>query len=130
MTLNLYWSPGQEGIPLNKKADVEARKAIEDSKEHIQLCVSLSSLKARARKNFGTRGAPLDRAPYATTGKKIADAFAKLEKGRAADIFQLRSGHSLLRHHLKRIRPHCGLTETTAHFLINCEAYAKARRRL
>ncbi|KAG0139830.1 hypothetical protein CROQUDRAFT_100990 [Cronartium quercuum f. sp. fusiforme G11] len=113
------------------------RKGDQKSETQVQLHISLIFLKAQARKLFGTRGVPLNRPPYVTTGKKISDAFAKLEKGQAAAISQLRSRHSPLRHYLKRIQaektamyPHCELTETTAHFLVYCKAYVKARRKL
>ncbi|KAG0144143.1 hypothetical protein CROQUDRAFT_108667 [Cronartium quercuum f. sp. fusiforme G11] len=53
----------------------------------------------------------------------------------AAAIFQLRSGHSPLRHHLSRAKtgisplcPSCGIPETTAHFLVYCKKSSKQRR--
>ncbi|KAG0150142.1 hypothetical protein CROQUDRAFT_88437 [Cronartium quercuum f. sp. fusiforme G11] len=122
-------------LPLNEKADSEAKKAIEEDEDQVQLCISLSFLKAQTGNKFRIRRVPLNRPPYVTAGKKISDAFARLEKGQAAAIFQLRSGHSPLRHYLKRIQaaetaacPHCGITESTAHFLVYCKAYSKARR--
>ncbi|KAG0146319.1 hypothetical protein CROQUDRAFT_523303 [Cronartium quercuum f. sp. fusiforme G11] len=98
MTIDLEGFPGHEGISLNEKADAEAEKAFEEVKNDAKVLVSLSFLKAQARKSFETRGVPLNRSPYVTTGKKISDAFNELEKGRAAAIFQLESGHSPLRH--------------------------------
>lgn len=70
-----------------------------------------------------------------TTGKQIAAAFDTLEKGQAASIFQLRSGHCPLNHFLARIgiipsnrRQHCGRKENTTHYLLYCPKYTKQRR--
>ncbi|KAG0149515.1 hypothetical protein CROQUDRAFT_105043 [Cronartium quercuum f. sp. fusiforme G11] len=120
MNITLHWSPGHEDIPLNEKVDSEAKKAIEEEEDQVQLCISLSFLKTQTKSQFGIGGVPRNRPPH----------------GQAVAIFQLRSGHSPLRHYLKRIQAeetaacaHCGITETTAHFLVYCKAsYSKARR--
>ncbi|KAG0150877.1 hypothetical protein CROQUDRAFT_87327 [Cronartium quercuum f. sp. fusiforme G11] len=128
INIELYWAPEHEGIPLNEQTDAAVGKVAEDQTNPVRLKVSLSFLKARAREMFTKRGVPLNRPPCTTSGHQIADALDRLEKGQVAVSFQLRSGHSPLRQYLKRIKaentaawPHCGLTESTAHFLVYCE---------
>lgn len=78
---------------------------------------------------------PLDRSNYRTPGGKISAALDYLEKGKAAVVFQLRSGNCPLNHFLKRIQavddarcPHCWCKETTVHFLFYCPKYRRERR--
>ncbi|KAG0145405.1 hypothetical protein CROQUDRAFT_658714, partial [Cronartium quercuum f. sp. fusiforme G11] len=59
--------------------------------------------------------------------KEIADAFNRLEKGQAAAIFQLQTGHCPLNaylHQFKRLTTKycrgCGVPEMVAHFLLYC----------
>ncbi|KAG0151055.1 hypothetical protein CROQUDRAFT_103889 [Cronartium quercuum f. sp. fusiforme G11] len=108
----------------------------EEQTDVTELSYSLSSLWKLARKKFCMRGVPLNRPPYKTEGTKIADGDDKLEKGQAATNFQLRSGHSPLRHYLSRAKagisplcPNCVITEPTAHFLFNCKKYSKQKRK-
>lgn len=135
-TIKLFWTPGHRSITLNEKADEEAGKAAEAEGERFTLPVSLASTTQRVRLTFNDRGENLDRGSFRTPGRKIAAALDELEKGKAAAIFQLRSGHCPLNHFLKRIQateddrcPHCRRKETTTHYLIYCQKYKHKRRK-
>lgn len=135
-TIKLFWTPGHRSIKLNEKADEEARKAAEAAGDRLILPFSLASTRQHVRLVFNDRGPHLERGSYRTPGRKIAAALDTLEKGRAAAIFQLRSGHCPLNHFLKRIQateddrcPHCKRKETPTHFLLYCEKYKRERRK-
>lgn len=131
----LYWTPGHEDVELNEKADEAAKKAAEDREDALTLPLSLGGLLQHTRKIFNQRGAtPIT--PFKTKNKWVADALNNLEKGQAAAIFQLRSGHCPLHKFLHRIGVEdtdrcetCKAVETPAHFLIYCRKYTKERRR-
>lgn len=134
-TIKLYWTPGHRDIELNEKADDAARTAADTKGERISLPFSFSCARWHVKRVYNTRGAHIDRGNLKTTGRKIAEAYDKLEKGQAAIIFQLRSGHSRLNQFLARINakpndrcPHCGRKETTIHFLLYCPQYRRQRR--
>lgn len=99
---------------------------------------SLSVLLQETQETFHLRTANF------TTGKKmlktqpqkIADALAQLEKGEAASIFQLRSGHSPLNEYLHRFNHHptgkrdcCRIPESPAHFILHCQQFKTQRRK-
>lgn len=96
--------------------------------------MSLGCLLRHSKETFRTRGANSIK-PYQTKGRKIADALNTLEKGHAAVIFQLRSGHCPLKKFLHRIGVEendkcetCKAVESPAHFLIYCKNYKNKRR--
>lgn len=132
--IRLYWTPGHEGVELNEIADNEAKAAAEENIDPVILPISLGCLLCRVKETFRTRGAePIP--PYKTKGRWIADVLNTLEKGQAAAIFQLRSGHCPLKKFLHRIGVEednkcetCKVVETTTHFLIYCKRYTKERR--
>lgn len=134
LSIKLFWTPGHEGIELNEKADIAAKKAAEDDADIVMLPTSLGCLLRHTRGLFHTRRAvPIT--PYKTRAKTIADALNSLEKGDAAVIFQLRCGHCPLNKFLHRIGVEetslcdgCPSTETVAHFLIYCKRYTTQRR--
>lgn len=103
-TIKLFWTPGHRDVELNERADDAAGKAAGYEGERNTLPFSLSCARRHIRQAYSKRGADIDRNDYKTTGKNIARAFDKLEKGRAAAIFQLRSGHCPLNHFLARIQ--------------------------
>lgn len=124
-TINLYGTPGHRDIELNEKADKAAGTAAASEGRRHTLLFSLSCAKRHVRQTYKYRGTDLDRDGYKTPGKEIAAAFDKLEKGKAAAIFQLRSGQCPLNHFLARIQAapsnkciHCGREETMTHFLL------------
>lgn len=134
-TIKLHWTPGHHNVALNKKVDEEAGLAAESEGERFQLPFSLSCTRRHVKQTFNTRGEDINRDGYITLGRKIADAFDRLKKGRAAAIFQLRLGHCPLNHYLARINAvpnnrciNCGRKETTTHYLLYCPKYAKERR--
>lgn len=72
-----------------------------------------------------------------TQPRRVADALARLEKGKAATIFHLRSGHSPLNEYLCRFNhhdtgkcEHCGVPETVAHFVLHCKHFKQQRTTL
>jgi hypothetical protein len=71
--------------------------------------------------------------------KKYLRLIKNLDRRQASLLFQLRSGHVALNHHLFRIHrsetpscPHCqGITvETVKHFLLDCPQYVQERHKL
>ncbi|KAG0143118.1 hypothetical protein CROQUDRAFT_109423 [Cronartium quercuum f. sp. fusiforme G11] len=85
--LELYWSPGHEEIPLNERADEVAGKAAESGRDLMHLRVSLTYLKAQAKKTCFIRGVPLNRPPFVTSAVKIADALDDSEKRSSGNVF-------------------------------------------
>lgn len=135
-TIKFFWTPGHKGIALNEKADKAAGEAAEATTNRFVLPFSLASTKQHVRATFNNRQLTPQRGSYRTRGKFIAEALDKLEKGQAAAIFQLRSGHSPLNSYLARIQaapddkcPHCRRKETTTHYLLYCPKYTQERRR-
>lgn len=134
LPVRLYWTPGHEDIDLNKQADKAAKQAAEEATTPVQLPMSLGSLLRHTRTILHTRGAtPIK--PYWTKAKKRADAISYLEKGGAAAIFQLRSGHCPLKKFLHQIGAKednqcegCKAKETPAHFLVYCKKYTAQRQ--
>ncbi|KAG0144176.1 hypothetical protein CROQUDRAFT_660343, partial [Cronartium quercuum f. sp. fusiforme G11] len=77
---------------------------------------------------------PSQKSGLRTPEKKIADAFNGLEKGQAAAIFQLRTGHCPLNAYLYRFKKsttkycrECGVPKTVAPFLLYCRKYRPQR---
>lgn len=135
-TIKLFWTPGHKGIELNDKADKAAGEAAETDGDRFLLPFSLASAKQHVRTSFKNRQLTPQREPYRTKGKHIAGALDNLEKGQAAAIFQLRSGHCPLNSFLTRIQatpddkcPHCRRRETPTHYLLYCPKYKHERRR-
>ncbi|KAG0142372.1 hypothetical protein CROQUDRAFT_97597 [Cronartium quercuum f. sp. fusiforme G11] len=71
---------------------------------------------------------------FKTPAEKIADALNDLEKGRAATIFQLRTGHCPLNDYRQRFKKSpmkycrtCGVPENVPHFLLYCRNYRPQR---
>lgn len=136
--VRLYWTPGHAGIELNEKADIKAKEAAQTITTQRLTPFSLSRLLQETRTSFHLKTADF------TTGKKllrvqprkVADALARLEKGEAAVIFHLRSGHAPLNEYLKRFNHHdtgkcnhCKMPETVAHFLLHCPQFKQQRRK-
>lgn len=112
-----------------------AKLAAESEGDRHILPFSISCTRLHVRQTFKERGSVTDRPNLKSTGKLIAEALDRLEKGQAAAIFQLRSGHCPLNHYLARIGvipsnrcQHCGRKETTTHYLLYCPKYSKERR--
>lgn len=132
--VHLYWTPGHKRVELNERADRGAKRAAEENSNPVILPISLGCLLRHVKKTFHTRGANSIH-PYETKGRWITDALNQLEKGQAAAIFQLRSGHFPLNKFLHQIGVKeddkcetCLAIETPAHFLIYCKKYTKERR--
>lgn len=135
-TVKLFWTPGHQEVELNEKADEMAKIAAESEGERHLLPFSISCTRLHVKRLFNTRGGDTDRKGFKTVGKLIAQGFDRLEKGQAAAIFQLRSGHNPLNHYLARIGvissdrcQNCNRKETTIHFLLYCPQYTRERRR-
>ena len=98
--------------------------------------MSLSKLAQVTRSNFHLRTANFTtgRKELKTQPRRIADSLARLEKGHAAAVFQLRSGHCPLNEYLKRFNHHstgrcdaCRAPETVSHFVLYCQQYKHQR---
>lgn len=134
-TVKLFWTPGHKDIELNEKADQAAGEAASTEGDRFLLPFSLARAKQHVRASFNTRQLTSQRKSYTTKGRYIAEALDNLEKGQAAAIFQLRSGHCPLNGFLTRIQamtddrcPHCRRKETPIHYLIYCPKYKRERR--
>lgn len=132
-TMNLYWTPGHEGITLNEEADKAAKEAAEGEADNVDLPVSLGGLLRHAKTQFKRRACSIKN--FRTKNRYIADALNTLEKGQAGAIFQLRSGHCPLRKFLFRIGAEeddkcdfCRVVESPHHFLIFCRNYTSQRQ--
>lgn len=132
-----FWVPGHKAIDENEAANKAAKEAAEEgaTKPNI-LPMSLSKLAQQARTTFHLRTANFStgRKELKTQPRKIADALAQLEKGQAASIFQLRSGHFPLNGYLKRFNHHptgkcdtCRAPETVPHYLLYCQRFKHQR---
>ena len=100
---------------------------------------SLSKLSQVTRELFHLRTAKFEtgRNHLRTQPKRVADALAGLEKGEAAVIFHLRSGHAPLNDYLKRFNHHatgkcdyCRIPETVAHYVLHCPQFKQQRKQL
>lgn len=136
--VRLYWTPGHEGIELNEQADKKAKEAADSQSTSRLTPTSLSVLLQETRRTFHLRTANFTtgKKTLKTQPRKIADALAQLEKGEAASIFQLRSGHSPLNEYLRRFNHHptrkcdyCRVPESPAHFLLHCQQFKIQRRK-
>lgn len=137
--IRLYWTPGHKGIELNEKADEKAKEAANQQDRRKLTPFSLSRLLQANQQTFHLKTANLKtgRKHLKTQPRKVADALAQLEKGEAAAIFHLQSGHSPLNKYLKQFNHHhngkcnhCRAPETVAHFLLYCPKYKQQRRLL
>lgn len=135
--VRLFWVPGHESIEENEVADKEAKEAAKDGANKAMLLpMSMSKLAQETRKCFHLRTAAFTtgKKNLKTQPKKVADALARLEKGQAAVVFQLQSGHCPLNDYLKRFNHHptgkcdtCKSPETVPHFVLYCECFKKQR---
>lgn len=100
---------------------------------------SLSTILQNTRETFHLHTADFKtgKRKLKTQPRKVADAYARLEKGEAAIVFHLRSGHSPLNDYLHRFNhhdtgkcDHCKVPETVAHFLLHCRLYTAQRKRI
>lgn len=131
--LQFFWVPGHEAVKENEEADKAAKEAAESGANSGNLLpMSLSKLVQTTRTSFHLRTAAFTtgREDLKTQPRKIADALARLEKGQAASIFQLRSGHCPLNGYLHRFNHHqtgkcdvCRAPETVPHFLLYCRRF-------
>lgn len=135
--VRLYWTPGHAGVELNKRADEKAKQAAGESSNKVITPYSLSRLLQTTREQFHLKTAKFEtgRKQLKTQPRRVADALANLEKGEAAVIFHLRSGHSPLNEYLKRFNHHdtgkcdsCKVPETVAHFLLHCPQFKQQRK--
>lgn len=137
-SINLCWTPGHKGIPLNEKADQLAKQATTDQQKNFHLPASLGSLKRKSKNLIHPSLYPFKPGlkTYCTNPRDITKTLMNMEKGRSAVISQLRAGHSPLNDHLHKRKLTtsplcltCGVRETTDHFLLYCRKYKNARRR-
>lgn len=135
--IRLYWTPGHEDIEMNELADKKAKQAAGKKVTTRLMPLSLSSLLQITRSTFHLRSANFStgRKTLRTQPRKVADALAQLEKGKAAAILQLRSEHSPLNAYLHRFKHHdtgkcdqCRSPETVAHFLLHSRQFKQQRK--
>ena len=150
--------PGHKDFELNERADAEAKSAAQGHSSDAKflppllrkrlplsisaLCQSHSeSLKKRWRRRWknSERENLLQTIDNSALSKKYLRLIKGLDRRQASLLFQLRSGHIGLNHHLFHIRksetPSCplcqGITvETVKHFLLECPHYACERHEL
>jgi len=156
-TLEIWWTPGHEGIMENERADEEAKKAAKgDTSPDDQLppgCRDeIKTSQSAARQNHSkltkseaaNQFKKLPRFPHlheinpSTPSPRFRKDSGHLPWEQAAVLIQLRTGHIPLRKHLYRIgkdnSPMCrtcpSQRETVHHLLMTCPAYSEARRQL
>jgi ribonuclease HI len=158
VNLQVHWVPGHRDFEPNERADEEAKKAAKGDASEAKLLPSLlrkclplsvSALRqnnmAKLLKRWTRRWKSSPRESLLKTidntapSKKYLRLIRDLDRRQASLLFQLRSGHIGLNHHLFRIRrsetpscPHCrGITvETVKHFLLDCPQYVRERHEL
>lgn len=136
--VKLFWVPGHESIDENEAADKAAKEAAEAGASQPSLLpMSLSKLIQETRQEFHLRTAKFvtGRKELKTQPRRITEALSRLEKGQAASIFQLRSGHCPLNSYLHRFNHHpngkcdvCKSPETVPHFLLYCKGFRQQRK--
>ena len=156
--LQVHWVPGHKDFAPNERADEEAKLVAQghssDAKFLLLLlrkCLPLSvsalwqshsnMLKNRWRRRWknSERENLLRTIDNSAPSKKYLRLIKGLDCHQASLLFQLRSGHIGLNHHLFHIRksemPSCplcqGITvETVKHFLLDCPHYSRERHEL
>jgi hypothetical protein len=156
--LQIHCVPGHCDFEPNERADEEAKKAAKGDSSDAKLLppllrkrlpLSISALRqgnsVKLAKRWerkwksSARESLLKGIDNTAPSKKYLHLIKNLDRRQASLLFQLRSGHVALNHHLFRIRrsetpfcPHCqGITvETVKHFLLDCPQNVRERHEL
>jgi ribonuclease HI len=149
LRIEMVWIPGHSGIEGNERADAEAKRAALDqslSKRFAYKALKsarVMHIKTTAKEqwckgwNEDTKTASALRRIiggwYVKNGPKLYNNLA--DRGMAATIVQLRTGHCGLNNYLYRFgisdTPYCECgygKETVEHFLLECRRYKEQRR--
>ncbi|KAG0141439.1 hypothetical protein CROQUDRAFT_51678, partial [Cronartium quercuum f. sp. fusiforme G11] len=141
--LEFFWTLGHIGIALNEAAneavkctaEMEAQEPITPLWTHLPKSLPSLLQETWIALSFKSSDFISHKQNLTTPAKKIADALNGLEKGQAAAIFQLHSGHCPLNvylHHFKKATSKycsfCGVPETVAHFLLYCRRFQTQQR--
>ena len=158
-SLTLRWTAGHMGIPGNEEADEEAKKAAEGRiSEEQQLpkllrktlkCSKSAAIQeegaarmARWKRDWlgSTRSAKFKHIDSSLPSRRFIKLISnnKISRADASKMFQLRTGHIPLNAYLFRFKrkenaqcPACGAQkETPQHFLLECPAYTRERRKI
>jgi ribonuclease HI len=156
--LQIHWVPGHCGFEPNEQADEDAKKALAGSSSDARLLpsflqkrlpLSISALRQNSitklkkcwehRWKSSTRESLLQSIDNSAPSKKFIHLTKLLDRRQSSILFQLRTGHIGLNHHLFCIRksespscPHCHsiTVETVKHFLLDCPHYRRERHTL
>ena len=158
-SLMLRWTAGHTGIPGNEEADEEAKKAAEGStsdasqlpkilRKPLKRSKTAAIQEERTARNIrwrqdwvaSPRYAKFHKIDSSIPSRRFIKLISnpKISRTDASKIFQLRAGHVPLNAYLFRFKrkesaqcPACGASkETPQHFLLECPAYARERRKL
>jgi ribonuclease HI len=153
--LQVHWVPGHSDFAPNKRADKEAKKASQGDSSDAKLLprflrkcllLSISALRqdhlSKQKKRWGHRWKSSPRANLlrsinnSTPSKKYLRLIAGLNRRQSSILFQLRTGHIGLNHHLfcicrseSPICPNCQgfAVKMVKHYLLECSFFQRER---
>ena len=145
MNFRLKWIPGHRGILGNETADHLAKAAVKLPVTHdfpkpaslrFKYNRTLAHERWKSEWSSSDKGHPLRQLDSALPGRHVRHLYDKLPRRLSYFLAQLRTCHSWLATHGKRLKKReddkceCGGKETTKHVLIDCPRLQTARQKL